>query len=144
MCMKLEERSEIGGLMLRVLFGLVFGFAGLSKVLNYDASVERLTAGMQGLMLPGELVSLVASVIPLAELAIGVMLLIGLFTDLAFMLAGVLLLVLHLGLFAQGVHGGSVHLVIYMLGLVAGWRWLGDTEYSADHYLNKKPKKRRK
>ncbi len=92
------HHREIAYALLRVTVGTMFLFFGVGKLLG---GVGGFTGGMverfAGSFLPSPLVELFAYVLPFAEVAIGALLVLGLFNVATLTLAGLLMLALTFG-----------------------------------------------
>jgi len=92
------HHREIAYALLRVTVGMMFLFFGVGKLLG---GVGGFTGGMverfAGSFLPSPLVELFAYVLPFAEVAIGALLVLGLFNVATLTLAGLLMLALTFG-----------------------------------------------
>lgn len=92
------HHREIAYALLRVTVGTMFLFFGVGKLLG---GVGGFTGGMverfAGSFLPSPLVELFAYVLPFAEVAIGALLVLGLFNVTTLTLAGLLMLALTFG-----------------------------------------------
>lgn len=92
------HHREIAYALLRMTVGIMFLFFGVGKLLG---GVGGFTGGMAerfaGSFLPSPLVELFAYVLPFAEVAIGTLLVLGLFNVATLTLAGLLMLALTFG-----------------------------------------------
>jgi thiosulfate dehydrogenase [quinone] large subunit len=88
---------EIAYALLRVTFGSVFLFSGIAKIMTgpsaFTAGLEQQFAGK----LPTELLVAFGSTLPFAEVAIGALIVLGLFNVVGLGLAGLELIVLTFG-----------------------------------------------
>jgi thiosulfate dehydrogenase [quinone] large subunit len=139
----MHNRREIAYALLRVTVGVMFLFFGIGKLLR---GVEKFAAGMQGRFaespLPEGLVTPFAYVLPFAEVAIGSLLVLGLFNVVALVLAALLVLGLTFGVVMQPdpptvAHNVNYALVIFVL------LWLAEyNAYSLDRMLRRGPPRR--
>ena len=101
--------------LLRLTLGIVFLFSGIGKFLggigNFEAGLEQQFAGK----LPMFLVTPFAYALPFAEVAIGTLLVIGLFNSVALVLSGLLLAALTFGTVMAGEHAIVAYNVTYSL-----------------------------
>lgn len=88
--------------VVRVALGAVFVLASLSKIGKVDATVRAVRAYR---ILPESLVHPVAYALPYLELAVGVLLIIGLGTRIVAILAGVMLLLFIAAVTSAGARG---------------------------------------
>lgn len=92
------NHREIAYALLRVTMGVVFLFYGIGKFLG---GLGNFVSGLQGRFaessLPSALVTPFAYALPFAEVAIGTLLVLGLFNLLALVLAGLLMMTLTFG-----------------------------------------------
>jgi thiosulfate dehydrogenase [quinone] large subunit len=101
----------------RVAMGVVLLFNGVLKLLGgVDGFRAGLTESFADTMLPTALVSAFATLLPFLEIALGALLLLGLFTPHALLGAGALLVVLTFGTVLQAEDASTVaHNVFYTL-----------------------------
>jgi thiosulfate dehydrogenase [quinone] large subunit len=111
--------------LVRAVMGVVFLVNGLLKVAGgLDDWTTYLGESMADTMLPAALVSAFATVLPFLELALGALLLIGLFTPQVLVATGALLIVLTFGTLMQAEDPSIVaHNVFYVL-VVGMLLWL--------------------
>ncbi len=100
-----ERFRDVVGLLARVVVAAVFLVSGGIKAVN---ARETLVAVRAYQLLPDSLASTVAAVLPYLELAIGLLLLVGLATRLAAVLAVVLLVVFIAGVVSAAARGLSI------------------------------------
>src|SRR5262249_45942376 len=120
-----------GYALLRITVGVMFLVYGLQKFMGgvggvSDSIVKEFTG-----KLPSVLVSPFAHVLPFAEVAIGALLILGLFTEIALVLAGLLMLALSFGavLAVPQAVGNNVMYAFIIFVLMWG---LDNNRYSVD------------
>ena len=122
-----------GYAMLRVTTGFVFFFFGLEKLLGGVGSfVAGLHEQFGKTWLPPILVGAFGHALPFLEMTTGVLLVLGLGTRYALLLAGVLLVVLTSGLTIAGNGGGVAHNLIYAIVVYLLLRSEADNGYALD------------
>ncbi len=94
----------LGGTLLRLGLGMLFTVAALGKFLGpgYLGFARSMQESFAKTWLPGLLVAPFAYVLPLVETAVGILLLVGLFTRPTLVVTGLLLIVLAFGMMVQG------------------------------------------
>ena len=116
----MRSTREIGYALLRITLGIMFATYGVGKfkmgIGNFASILQKEFTGK----LPMVLVSPFAYALPIAELLIGVLLVLGLFTSLALILAGLLMVALVFGTALNGqpavaAQNVSFALVIFVL-----------------------------
>jgi len=93
----MNATREIGYALLRVTLGVIFLTTGLVKLSMGMASFRMVLQQQFADALPSFIVTPFAYALPVVEVAIGAMLVIGLFNAIALIVAGVLLIVLTFG-----------------------------------------------
>jgi len=86
----------------RWVLGILFLFAGIAKLGNVSGFAEGLLKQFEKTFLPPILVSIFGHVLPFLEITLGVLLLLGLFRNVALFATGVLLILLTFGQIVQG------------------------------------------
>ena len=89
----------------RLVVGIVLIWAGASKVTNLDGSIQAVVAYQ---MLPFEVAKPVGTILPFAEIALGLVLVIGLFTRLAGVCAALLMLAFVIAISSVWARGISI------------------------------------
>jgi thiosulfate dehydrogenase [quinone] large subunit len=129
-------------LFLRVGIGILFFFAGLNKFLREggamgvaDSIIERFA----DTFLPSLLLVPYAYALPYAEIAVGVLLILGLFSRPAILFACALLVSLAFGLFVDQ-NGDSAAMVLnyLLIAAVALWCISRDNRYSLDTFRQRR------
>jgi thiosulfate dehydrogenase [quinone] large subunit len=122
-------------LLLRLMLGIVFFFAGLMKILDYSTIIEYFQSSFAETWLPGFMVTIFAYTVPFAEAILGILLFFGLLTRPALYLSGLLLVLLNFGLIIRGdgdiAKANIPYLVIIALDIIL----LNYNKYSLDHML---------
>lgn len=126
----------IAALVLRLGFGVLFLFLGLGKFLaGYGAWVERSAAAFEGTWLPAVLSGAFLHVLPFLEVALGTLLLLGLFARVALVVAGFLLVALTFGVILRGDAGDAIRNVILIGAWAVGMAVHGFDRWSLDRRL---------
>ena len=136
----LNYRS-LGYATLRVTIGMMFLVFGIQKFMAGASIIaDGIIKEFAG-KLPAVLVSPFAHVIPFAEVGIGALLVLGLFTEIGLVLAGLLMLALTFGMVIAG-QGGIVANNIFYAFVIFVLLWLsnndGANRYSIDGLLRRK------
>jgi uncharacterized membrane protein YphA (DoxX/SURF4 family) len=98
-------RSRWAGTVMRVILAAVLGYAGLSKLLQPDGAR---TALLGYRLFPVAWVDVLAWALPAAEVALALLLLIGVFVRLAALATAVLMFLFVLGIISAWVRGFSI------------------------------------
>ena len=131
----MRTRREIAYALLRVTMGLMFLFFGIGK---FTAGIGNFAAGLQQNFagkLPSVLLTPFAYILPFAEVAIGLLLLLGLLNVFGLILGGILMIALTFGMVLQGqaatVANNVLYSVVFFLLL-----WFADyNRFSLDRLL---------
>jgi uncharacterized membrane protein YphA (DoxX/SURF4 family) len=148
------RRADFIGLLARLILGVVLIVAGALKV-TLPAVSARAVQAFQ--LLPFDVAGYVGYALPVVELAVGLLLVIGLFTRASAMVGGLLMLAFIIGISWAWAHGYSIDCgcfggggtiessqtqypldILRDTGLVACAAWLvarPRTTYSLDHRL---------
>jgi thiosulfate dehydrogenase (quinone) large subunit len=109
----MDSHREIAYALLRVTFGSVFLFSGIAKIVTgpgaFTAGLEKQFAGK----LPTELLVPFGYTLPFAEVAVGALIVLGLFNIVGLMLSGLLLIALTFGTIVEGNFPTVAHNVQY-------------------------------
>ncbi|MCG7321671.1 MauE/DoxX family redox-associated membrane protein [Arsenicicoccus bolidensis] len=97
--------SEWVGLVARLVLGVVLVVSGYLKVGSLESSAEAVRAFK---ILPYDLANLVGYVLPVLELAIGALLVLGLFTRIAGIAGALLMVAFLIGIVSVWVRGISI------------------------------------
>jgi thiosulfate dehydrogenase (quinone) large subunit len=123
--------------LLRVTLGTVFLFSGLGKLMAGIASIAGQQAQQFEGKLPAFLVTAFFYVLPFVEVAVGALLVLGLFNVLALITSGLLLAALTFGTVMKGDFPTVAHNVSYAL-VNAALLWLANHNgYSLDRLLGR-------
>jgi uncharacterized membrane protein YphA (DoxX/SURF4 family) len=148
------RRADLVGLLARLIVGVVLIWAGALKVTSPAVSARAVNAFQ---ILPYDVARYVGYALPLVELLIGLLLVIGLFTRVAAVVGGLLMVAFIIGIasaWARGLSidcgcfggGGTIAAaqtqypldILRDLGVAASAAWLvvrPRTAYSLDHRL---------
>ncbi len=114
----MSHHREIAYALLRVTVGVLFLFSGIGKLLK---GVDNFAFGMMERFadspLPPSLVELFVNVLPFAEVAIGALIVLGLFNVATLTFAGLLVLALTFGAVVLGDPPTVAHNFTYALGI---------------------------
>jgi thiosulfate dehydrogenase (quinone) large subunit len=131
----MQTRREIAYALLRVTLGVMFLFFGIGK---FTAGISNVAAGMQQSFagkLPSVLLVPFTYILPFAEVAIGLMLLLGFLNVVGLILAAVLMIALVFGMVLQGEAPTVANNVLYAL-LIFILLWFADyNRFSLDRLL---------
>jgi thiosulfate dehydrogenase (quinone) large subunit len=134
--MKLASNHALAAAtLIRLSLGVLFFFAGLAKVMNYQSSVQGIIDGASKTWLPLPLLSGFAYLLPYVELILGILLIAGLMTHVAYLGAGLLLITLEFGVILTGQYDTAAHNAFYLFMLAIGWTWVGRNPLSLDHLI---------
>lgn len=147
-----EQRADLVGLLARLVLGVVLIVAGALKVTSPAVSARAVQAFQ---ILPFDFAGYVGYALPVVEIAVGLLLGIGLFTRASAMVGGLLMLAFIIGIGWAWAHGYSIDCgcfggggtigaaqtqypldILRDTGLVACAAWLvvrPRTAYSLDH-----------
>lgn len=103
--MRTRSVSEWVGLVARLVLGVVLVVSGYLKVGSLESSAEAVRAFK---ILPYDLANLVGYVLPVLELAIGALLVLGLFTRIAGIVGALLMVAFLIGIVSVWVRGISI------------------------------------
>ncbi|HET8599361.1 MAG TPA: MauE/DoxX family redox-associated membrane protein [Segeticoccus sp.] len=103
---RLTTILDVVGLVARLILGVVLVWAGASKITDLQSSV-RAVLGYQ-LMPSYSVAHLVGTVLPVVEILVGVLLIIGLFTRAAAVVGGLLMVAFIIGIASVWARGISI------------------------------------
>jgi len=137
------RRKDISAayVLLRILFGIGFFNIGLGKIGNIGGFASAMTEQFKGTFLPGPLVGATAVIVPPLELAIGVLLILGLFTRGSLVAGFILMMILHAGVTLLKDWNTAANQLIYCIIfflLLAGANF---NAFSIDQWLSRKRNK---
>ena len=122
-------------LILRLGIGITFFLAGLNKLMNYSGVIDSFPGNFAGTWLPGFLVTWFAHTLPFAEIILGFLLIVGLFTRPALYLAGLLMVVLNFGLLVRGDSDKAAGNIPYLIVIALDIMLINYNKYSLDQLL---------
>lgn len=124
--------------LLRILFGMAFLIIGLNKLSGIGGFANAMVEQFKATFLPAELVRLTAFLVVPLEVAVGLLLLLGLFTRGALIAGFILMLILHMGVTLlqdwKTASSQLIYCIIFFL-LLAG---AGFNTFSIDQWLARK------
>lgn len=129
----------MGALLMRLSLGVLFLFAALGKFMapgGIGGVAQKMQETFASTWLPSFLVVPYVHVLPFVELAVGILLLLGLCTRWAFLLSGLLLISLAFGMMVQQQHAVVANNLTYVLMAAAGiWLSARDNPVSVDRVI---------
>ena len=124
--------------ILRITVGVMFLFYGIGKFrAGLSNSADGIIKAFDG-KLPTVMVSPFAHVLPFAEVTIGALVLLGIFTEISLILAGLLMMALTFGVVVSGQAGIVANNVVYAFIIFAIAYLVDNNRYSVDGLLRKK------
>lgn len=102
---RLTTTLDVVGLAARLVLGVVLVLAGASKISDLQSSV-RAVLGYE--LMPYSVAHLVGTVLPVLEIVVGVLLVIGLFTRVAALVGGLLMVAFVIGIASVWARGISI------------------------------------
>jgi thiosulfate dehydrogenase (quinone) large subunit len=131
-----QNAEDVAALTFRVLLGLLFLVAGVSKLRDLAAFSQAIHSQYDSTFLPGLLLSAFIAVLPFVEVALGALLLAGWLTRWALHGSAVTLLVLFFGRLIAKDGATSMQIAVYVLITMVALRSSASNRYSIDHLLN--------
>jgi thiosulfate dehydrogenase [quinone] large subunit len=122
-------------LVLRLMFGLMFLTAGLSKFGNLEGFRQYILGEFGNTILAGPMLEVFARALPFVEFGLGVLLTLGLLTRPALVVAGLTLLALFFGKWIVQDFATSAQNALYLLIAVYTLRHADENHYSLDALL---------
>lgn len=126
--------------LLRILFGIGFFNIGLGKIGGIGGFANAMAEQFKDTFLPAPLVQATAAIVPPLELAIGILLILGLFTRGALVAGFILMMILQAGVTLlkdwNTASNQLIYCIIFFL-LLAG---AGFNAFSLDQWLNRNRK----
>ena len=124
--------------LFRITFGVMFLVFGIQK---FQAGIGNTASGIgkqfEG-KLPAVLVSPFSHVLPFLEVIVGVLLVLGLFTEIGIVLAGLLMLALTFGVIIAPLPNVIFNNMVYaFFALILMWL-VDNNKYSVDHFVRRK------
>jgi len=129
-------------LLIRFTLGPIFLAYGIHKLGGYSITAKRIGAGFVETWLPMWLVQPVALAIPIWELLVGILLILGLFYRISLIATSIFIAILTFGLAIQGNAEVVGRNLIFVVTLAIAFHNSDDNPYSLDTL--RKPKKIRK
>jgi thiosulfate dehydrogenase (quinone) large subunit len=128
---------SVATLLLRLMLGVLFFFAGLNKfVAGYSASVEGIIGAMkENSWLPEFMLIPYTYPLPFIEVILGFVLIIGFRTRLALFVAGLLLISLAFGKILTGEHVTVANNANYVFMAAVAWFFSRHDLFSLDSLL---------
>ncbi|WP_312336173.1 MULTISPECIES: DoxX family membrane protein [Sphingobacterium] len=130
--------NDISYLMLRILAGISFFGHGLVRIPKLNAFSQWMTGAFSKSILPQSLVTPFSYILPIAEFLIGLLLLLGLFSEKAFAAGFVVMLVLMLGTCLIENWEALPSQMIHALILIVLYQFIAANSFSLDHIIFKK------
>jgi thiosulfate dehydrogenase (quinone) large subunit len=131
----------IAHLLLRVMVGGIFLNSGFNKIFNIPAFVERMVKTLDASYIPDVLIRLGAYPVPIIEIVVGLLLILGLSTRIASILTSTLMIMLTFGAMSaqlpelvssQLIYG----IVLFLLLATCRYNW-----FSIDSWLRRKQRR---
>jgi thiosulfate dehydrogenase [quinone] large subunit len=133
--MRTELVDQFVTLLLRMPVGLVFLFAGINKLRDLTKFAEGMRKQFAETFLSGPLLEAFLFVLPWAELAVGALVVVGLFTRPALVATGLLLVVLIFGLAVAGRYETVAQNTLYVLVIAFALRTAESNMFSLDYFV---------
>lgn len=124
--------------LLRILFGIGFFNIGLGKIGGIGGFANAMAEQFKDTFLPAPLVQATAAIVPPLELAIGVLLIFGLFTRGALIAGFVLMMILHAGVTLLKDWNTAANQLIYCIIFFLLLAGVGFNAFSVDQWLSRK------
>ena len=122
-------------LILRLAAGITFFMAGLRKVLVYPEVIDSIKGGFAQTWMPEILLNIFLYPLPFIELVLGALILLGLLTRPALILAGLLVLALNFGLLVRGDNVGAAKNIAYIIIIALDIMLINYNKYSLDNWF---------
>jgi thiosulfate dehydrogenase (quinone) large subunit len=131
----------VAHLLLRLLIGVIFLNFGFTKIVNIPAFVERMVKTLDASYIPEALIRLGAYPVPIIEVVVGLLIILGLSTRIVLILTSTLMIMLAFGATsAQKPELASSQLiygiVLFMLLATCRYNW-----FSIDSWLRRKQRR---
>lgn len=130
--------NEVSYLMLRLVAGISFFGHGLVRLPKLNAFSQWMIGNFSKSMLPQSLVSPFSYLLPIAEFTIGILLIMGLFTQKTAIAGVVVMLLLMLGTCLIENWEALPSQMIHALILIALYQFIAANSFSLDHIILKK------
>lgn len=130
--------NDLAYLMLRLVAGVSFFGHGLVRLPKLTAFSQWMTGSFSKSMLPQSLVTPFSYALPIAEFTIGTLLILGLFSQKAFISGVVVMLLLMLGTCLIENWEALPSQMIHAFLLILLYQFITANTYSLDHIIFKK------
>lgn len=130
--------NDISYLMLRLVAGISFFGHGLVRLPKLAAFSQWMTDSFSKSMLPQSLVMPFSYALPIAEFTIGLLLILGLFSQKVFIAGVVVMLLLMLGTCLIENWEALPSQIIHALILIVLYQFIATNTFSLDHIIFKK------
>lgn len=130
--------NDIAYLMLRLVAGISFFGHGLVRLPKLAAFSQWMTGSFSKSMLPQSLVMPFSYALPIAEFIIGILLILGLFSQKTFIAGVVVMLLLMLGTCLIENWEALPSQIIHALILIVLYQFIAANTFSLDHIIFKK------
>ncbi len=124
--------------LLRILFGIGFFNIGLGKIGGIGGFANAMAAQFKDTFLPAPLVQATAALVPPLELAIGLLLIFGLFTRGALVAGFILMMILQAGVTLLKDWNTASNQLIYCIIFFILLAGAGFNAFSLDHWWSRK------
>ncbi|EKQ67077.1 putative membrane protein [Leptolyngbyaceae cyanobacterium JSC-12] len=124
--------------LLRILFGISFFMTGFGKIGGIGGFANAMVDMFKDTFLPPELVRITAAIIPPAEVIIGLLMLLGLFTRGALIGGFVVMMILHTGVTLLKNWDTAANQLIYCLIFFLLLAGVGFNTFSLDQFIARK------
>jgi thiosulfate dehydrogenase (quinone) large subunit len=126
-------KNQKAFLVLRLFLGVLFTTAGLGKFrMGIGTVAGHIVQGFEKTFLPKILLVPYAYCLPFVELIVGILLVLGLFTEGTLFVSAFLCLSLFYGMLLSGEHATAAYNAIYLLINVCAIRWFEQVPLSID------------
>jgi len=133
-----QKNIELAYLILRITMGVNMFTHGVARLLNIDGFNSWMIGQFSDTFLPEFMVSLASYMIPLSELIIGILLIIGLFSSRALLLGSVLIVFLVFGSGVKENWNIMSSQMIYAIFFFILSYFIELNKYSIDRIIQKK------
>jgi thiosulfate dehydrogenase [quinone] large subunit len=130
-----EKDLGLAFLILRLAAGMTFFMAGLNKLLNYPGVIDNIKGGFAETWMPDFLLNIFLYPLPFIELAVGALIVLGLFTRVVLILAGLLMLALNFGLLVRTDNAGAAKNIPYIIIIALDIMLINYNKYSLDNWF---------
>ena len=130
--------NDIAYMMLRLVAGISFFGHGLVRIPKLPAFSQWMTESFSKSMLPQSLVTPFGYALPIAEFIIGILLILGLFSQKAFLAGTVIILLLMFGTCLIENWEALPSQIIHGIILIMLFQFISANSFSLDHIIFKK------